>query len=147
MSLNPEPAFADVDARLRTIISRVYDAEIPEDEATPTDAAGQMLPYIVAMTGGPIRSRRDRNLVTARRDGTILYWTIATYAPTASLARAYKGRVVDSLTGFRPTDCGELVLDGGMEFTRASNSYRPTVYINTVHFSTVSNLSWTDEVE
>lgn len=138
--LDPTDAFASMLAELRTSVFSVYEDQPPEDADIDWND-GLFRPYLVASFGGPVRSARDRSLVTTRWDATILTFVVEAHAPTATAARQIQGEVIDLMTGFRATDCGELTLEMVGRRTRASNSIRPTVHIAAVGFSCVSNLS------
>lgn len=143
MSLDPTPVFVAIRDRVQEIMGKteVYENEIPPDSAIPTNSQGLMKPFVVLYYGGPIRSGRDRSLVTTRRDLILLYITIEVYAPSAQLARELKGKLVEELTGMRTDDMSELTLSGfGMSQSRASNTVRPTMYIETQAWQCFSNL-------
>ena len=143
MSLDPTSVFDSIQAQVQEIVgkTKVYISEIPPDESVPTDSKGMMLPFIVMYFGGPIRSGSDRSLVNTRNDVSLLYVTIEVYAPTANLARSLKGKLVDGLTGFRTDEMSQVTLSGfGMSQSRASNTVRPTQYIETQAWQCYSNL-------
>lgn len=118
----------------------VYDSEVPEDSAIKY-ANGLFSPFVVVYFGGPIRAARDRGIVSTRNDSTILYCTVEAYAPTSDTARVVRDNMIDLLTGSFPPDCGELSLEGGFSYSRASATVRPTQYIRSLAFSTRGNLS------
>lgn len=144
MALNPTPAFDAVITRLKTFQPLpVYESEVPEDtELVVTN--GLFQPFLVVYTGGPLRAARDHHLTGTRNDTTILYWTVEAYAPRAADATSIKGSIAPLLTGFVPPDCGELTLEGGMNYSRSSNQVRPTQFIAALGFTARSNLSWND---
>lgn len=144
MALDPTPAFNAVITRLRTLQPLpVYESEVPEDKDLVM-TNGLFQPFIVVYLGGPIRAARDHNITGTRNDTTILYWTVEVYAPRAADATSIKGRLTSLLTGFVPPDCGELTLEGGMNYSRSSNQVRPTQFIAGLGFTARSNLSWND---
>lgn len=144
MALSTAAFRADVLARIRTANpnAQVFESEVPEDADIPYPN-GLFSPFYVVYFGGPIRAARDRGLVSTRNDTTIVYCTVEVYAPKASTAALLKDRLVDLITGFTPTDCGEMTLEGGLAYSRASNTVRPTQYIDSTSWTTRSNLSWT----
>lgn len=144
MPLNPSQVFANIEAKVREVLGKtpVYLAEIPADDQLPMDKNGIMLPFVALYFGGPIRSVRDRNLVSVRRDVNILYLTAEIFAPTAEIARQIKGQLVEELTGFQEGDMSELSLSGlSLSNTRASNVVRPTQFIEMQSWQCMSNLS------
>ena len=143
MALTDEPFRADVEARINTAYPNIdtYVSEVPEDKDVVWNN-GLFSPYVVLYFGGPVRAAGDRSIVSTRYDTTIVYCTVEVYAPKAGTASIIKNNLIDLLTGFRPTDCGELATEGGFAFSKASNVVRPTQYIESVGFSARSNLSW-----
>lgn len=142
MSLDAKPFRDAVKARLEANFTNtdVYTSEVPEDGDINWNN-GLFSPYLVVFFGGPIRSARDKGIVSTRFDTTILYCTVEVYAPVADTAAFLKDKVVDVLTGFRPPDCGEMVLEGGLAYSKASNEVRPTQYIDSTAFTTRGNLT------
>lgn len=142
MALSSAPFRDAVKARLEANFPNVdvYVSEVPEDSDINWNN-GLFSPYLVIFFGGPIRSARDRGIVSTRNDTTILYCTVEVYAPVFSTAGLLKDKVVDVLTGFRPPDCGEMVLEGGLAYSKASNDVRPTQYVDSTAFTTRGNLT------
>lgn len=142
MALNPGPAWADVKARLESGLPlTVYDAQAPED-ADIVLTNGLFNPFLVLYSGGPIRSGTDHHLVGSRNDTTVLYWTIAVYAPTPDVTDLIVGQILDLMTGYKPPDCGEMLLEGGLSYKRGLNAVRPTQYVREIAYNARSNLSW-----
>lgn len=143
MALTTLPFRADIEARINTAYPNIktYTSEVPEDNTVAWNN-GLFAPYVVLYFGGPIRAAGDHSLVSTKYDTTIVYCTIEAYAPVASTAGLIKDNLVTLLVGFYPTDCGELTLEGGFAFSKASNVIRPTQYVDSVGFSARSNLSW-----
>lgn len=144
MALDPGPAWADVisvlDVALPVI---VYDSQAPED----TDLVltnGLFNPFVVVYSGGPIRSGTDHHITGTRNDTTVLYWTVAVYAPTPAVTDLITGQIINLLTGYKPPDCGEMMLEGGLSYKRGLNAVRPTQYVRETGFTARSNLSWND---
>lgn len=142
MALNPTPVFDDFEAKLKALVSpvQVFVAEVPEGDNIPMQG-GKSVPFVAMYTGGPIRSGRDHHIVSNKYDTTVLFFTVQVYAPTAQIARYWKGKITE-LGGVRLVDSGELTLAGGNTYTRASNEVRPTTYIEEVQFTVRSNLNW-----
>ena len=142
--IDPTQAYEDVIERLRDNLSiKVYETQVPEDSELEY-SNGIPLPFAVVYTGAPTRAARGRHITNSRNDTTLLTWVIATYGARPSEARLYKGQVINLLTGWTPSDCGEMTLDGGWTYSRSSNSVRPTQFIEEVAFMARSNLSWND---
>lgn len=141
MALTTYPFRTDVLNRLGQLPQKVYADQVPEDKEINWQD-GLFDPFTVVFFGGPVRSAVDHHLTGTRNDTTLLYVTIEVNAPRADVAALIKDQIIDLLTGFRPTDCGEMVLEGGGQFSRSSNDTRPTVYIASTAFITRGNLSW-----
>lgn len=142
MGVNPAPTFKDIKEHIETLVEyKVYTAEIPADEALTFDENGVMDPFVVVNFGGPVRAAKDRGLVSAKHDATILFITLDCYAAREWDAIEIKGYLVEELTGWVPEGATELVPMGGMTYSRASNRVRPTQYIEATSFQCFSNLS------
>lgn len=141
MALTTLPFRTDVLNRLATLPQQVYVGQVPEDSEIDWND-GLFDPFTIVYFGGPIRTGTDHHLTGTRNDTTFVYCTIEVSAPRADVAGLIKDKIIDLLTGFRPTDCGEMVLEGGGQFSRAANEVRPTVYIESTAFTARSNLSW-----
>lgn len=142
MSADPTPVFDDVINRLRTQQPLpVFEDEVPEDTDLEV-VNGVFRPFIVIYSGGPIRAGSDHHLVSSKYDTTILYWTMEVYAPVASDAKRICGSLIPIFAAYRPVNSGEMMLEGGMTYSRASNTVRPTQYIKSIGWSARSNLSW-----
>ena len=141
MSVNPTAVFDAWYAELEKLPYPVYRSEIPEDDALEYDERGTLRPFLVVEFGGPIRSARDRGIVSVRMDPYIIFLTVTAVAARAQDADAMKGLVIDTLLGLRVPDTGELQLSGAMSYGRASNSIRPTQFIASQSFQTITNLT------
>jgi len=137
MPLSPILTEDAITARLATIVPRVYTTEVP-------DGVAPVYPYIVVYFGTPVRMARGRNLMSTRQDAMRGYCMIEVAAPTDAAARAVQGAVIESLTGYRPTNAGEMTLEGGAGggYSRAATGTNPTVYYREVAYSWVTNLAW-----
>ena len=132
---------ASVLAKVATLGRPVFDTEEPETVSLTYDKFGVFQPYHVLLFGGPIRSERDRSLCGAAQDPVIVALTAYSFAPNTTQLRTIHGELVDALTGFYPTASGEMTLQGGMNFSIASNTVRPTLYGRTTFFEFLTNLS------
>lgn len=141
MSLSTTPFRTFMENGVGAIGFKVFIAEVPEDKEIKV-TNGLFTPFFAIYFGGPIRAAGDHHIVDSAKDSTIVYCTIEAYAARSSEALEMKNRVITSLTGKRPPDCGQLTLEGGMTYSRATNEVRPTMYIESTVFSTRSNLSW-----
>lgn len=136
MSLDTGPTEAAIEAEIKTTLGhdRVYVTQVP-DGLTPK------YPYVVLYYGEPIRSARDRHITTTRDDVLVGYVTVQVISTTDSSANAVKNRIKNALTGFRPIDSGEMVLEGGMAYSDADTRVSPTRYFRELGFTYRTNLT------
>jgi hypothetical protein len=138
MSLSTSSVEDAIEERLKTINPRVYISEVPDDVSTPKS------PYIVVYFGGPIRAAGDHHITSSRNDTNIFYCTVQVIGRTDKAARDVNNLIRDSLTGFRPPDCGEMVLEGGLSYSSGNGDTKPTDYYRETGYSMRTNLSWND---
>ena len=135
MSLDTTQAEAAIVSRLITVLSRVYVTEVP-DSVTP------VYPLVVIYFGDPVRIGTDRGIVSTRNDTQRGFAVIQVQAPTDAAARDIKNKIRVSMVGYRPTDCGEMVLEGGYGYSKAATTVKPTIYYREVGMSWLTNLSY-----
>jgi hypothetical protein len=140
--INPTSVFEQIKNAVSDAVGySVYVAEIPEDKSLEYYENGLMKPFVVLYFGGPIRASQDHHLNDSSRDTTILYVTVESYAARAWDAVQAKGHLVDVLTHITGDNFTRPVLSGSMSYSRASNTVRPTQYIEAFSIITYSNLS------
>ena len=115
-------------AQMETVGLAVFDTEQPEDVELAYNKFGVFTPYYSVAFGGPIRSLRDRSFCGAANDPVFVTIAVGSYGPNTSSVRAAHADILDAITGFYPTDSGEIVLEGGSNLSFASNNVRPTIY-------------------
>lgn len=133
MTFKMGPVEDDITAKLKTINSRVYVSEVPPDASN--------FPLMVCYFGGPIRSGQDHSLRGSRSDTMIAYLTVQVMSTTDSSARDVADLVRDLLMGYHPTNCGEMVVEGGMNYSNVATSAAPTKYYREVAFTFRTNLA------
>lgn len=137
MSLDTTQSELDIVTRLKTVIPRVYETEVP-DGTVPI-----VYPLIVVYFGEPTRTGRDRGIVSTRNDTLRAFCTVQIQAKDASAARVIANKVRTTMTGYRPTDCGEMVLEGGSAYpSSAASIVQPTIYYREIGYSWLTNLSY-----
>ena len=143
MSLDTAPIEEDILAVLRTGTPlRWFDGEAPDDASLPV-TNGLFPPYGVVYFGGPVRAAGDHGIVSSRHDTHIVYCTVQINAARSSEAKLVKDQAVNLLAGHKPPDAGEMILEGGVGYSRnATNNELPTVYVREVAFTMRSNLAW-----
>lgn len=138
MTLDTTPLEEDIEATVRSVISRVWISEIPADVVTP------QMPYAMIYFGGPIRSAADHHITSTRNDTNIGYCTVQIVSSTNDSARDVNNRVRNALVGHRPPDCGEMALEGGLTYSYGSDIVKPTKYYRETGYSYRTNLQWTE---
>ncbi len=143
MAINPTPVFQAIEQHIKsTTDCAVHLSKIPEDESLTYDEdTGLVEPFIVMYFGGPIRAAGDHNLCDYRHDTTNIYITVDCYSGRYWDSQLLKGHTLEMLTGFKTDDSSPLCPGGGLNFDRASNAVRPTLYVASQSFTCRSNLS------
>lgn len=134
MSLDTTAMEDSIITELKTIIPRVYISSVP-------DGVAPVYPYIVVYFGEPMRIASDRGIVSTRNDTLRAYATCEVVAPTDDAARKIVNKIRLALTGFRPTDSGEMGREGGGGYSSARKASE-LLYYRSVGFSWLTNLSW-----
>lgn len=128
---------AEIEARVKTVANRVFVTEVPP--GTPTPA----YPYVIIRFGGPVRGYRDRHITSTKNDTMIAYCTMQVISETDASARDLADRIRDAVTGYIPTNCGEMACEGGMAYSNATNTNPPTKFFREVGFTFRTNLQFT----
>lgn len=125
----------------------VFDTIVPEAGSgeEPVDNAGYLEPYVVVRFNDSVKVTRQGSFVGARADELYSLVDILCIAadPTEAREIAYgTDGVSDILTGFIPTDGGELTKAGGGQVFVASDGsgQRPTRFIARVSFRYAVNM-------
>lgn len=124
---------AEIIARVKTVISRVYISEPPAG-VDPGD------PFVVVYFGDPIRASGDHHITTVRHDTMIGYLTVQVASRTDAAANAIKNRIKDALVGFIPYDSGEIAAEGGVSRSRSAIESVPQMYYRENGYSYRTNL-------
>lgn len=141
MSLNLLAVQDNITAKLRELSQDVYETTAPEDSKLRFDANGMILPYIVIEFADMYESTGAAGIVSSRLDVKTSYIVVSCIAPTERSARQVAELVRDKLTGYVPTDAGELVLSGGgIAFT--AQEAKPNRYIAELAFTFPVNIVW-----
>lgn len=140
MALSMTPSMEAILDRMRTrLVPEVHDTEVPPDDELQY-VNGIMSPYYVVMFGGPVRAARGKSITGVRDHVTILYCTVQCVAPDSNGRNHLIDGVIDTLTGYRPPECGEMILEGGMAYTNGNTTVRPTKYFKDIVFTYRANL-------
>jgi hypothetical protein len=98
-----------------------------------------MLPFIVPFFGGYARATDGRGITSVRQDLGESYCIIQCVGPTERSARQVSDLVRDKLTGFIPSDAGELKPVGNSRVVLPDFTSRPAKYTSEVTFRYVVN--------
>lgn len=134
MSLDLLAIQDQITTKLNELNQDVYETAVPEDVKIKNGSNGLFLPYIIALYGDMQESALHRGILSTRYNSGTSYCVIQCVAPTQRAARQVAGLVRDKLTGFIPTDAGELRLTGGGNYVDLDNSAVPKKYISEVSF-------------
>lgn len=141
MTLGITAQVEDIATLMKTnLVPTVYDTEIPP-ATTVAYTNGIMDPYYVVTFGGPVRASQGRGIVSTRNDVTMLYCTVSCVAPDITGRNYLVDAAIDLLTGYKPVDSGEMVLDGGLQYSNAYADVRPVKYYKDLSFIFRSNLT------
>lgn len=133
MSLSLLPVQDQIVTKLQELPQSVYENGVPDD-AQLEYQNGIMLPFIVPFFGGFARSSDGRGIVSARQDLGESYCVIQCIGPTERSSRQVADAVRDKLTGFKPTDAGELRPITNTRVVLPDFSSRPAKYVTEVTF-------------
>lgn len=134
MSLDLLAVQDQITAKLRELPQDVYETAVPDNEKVKYDNK-LFLPYIVAFYGDMSESPRGRGITSVRHNSGVSYVIVRCIAPTDRAAKQVAGLVRDKLTGFTPTDAGELRLSsGGASYAKTDNAAVPTHYVTEIPF-------------
>lgn len=126
---------AAVKARITAICPRTYVTEVPDTTATP------VYPYVILRWIEPVRTAFDHHMVSSLNDTTRGGLIVTVVSETDASANAVKNRIKGSLAGYRPPDCGEMVLEGGAGYSTSNSEPKPTTYSRDLYLSFLTNLS------
>ncbi len=136
MALDTTATEADILAKVKTLANRVYTYEVPDADATPA------YPYVVVYFGEPVRTGVDHHITSTRNDTLRGYVTVQVISSDVDSANALKNKLKVGLTGYRPVDSGEMVMEGGTGY--AFTDSKPTKFFRELGYSYRTNLTWND---
>jgi hypothetical protein len=141
MSLNLLAVQDSIATKLKELSQDVYETAAPEDSKLRFDSSGMILPYIVIEYADMYEATGAAGIVSSRYDVKTSYVVVSCIAPTERSARQVAELVRDKLTGYTPTDAGELRLSGGgVAFT--AQEAKPNRYIAELAFTFPVNIVW-----
>jgi hypothetical protein len=128
-----------ITAKLNELPQDVYETSVPDNKKVAY-SNNMFLPYIVVFYGDMSESPRGRGITSVRNNAGLSYAIVRCIAPTDRAAKQVAGLVRDKLTGFQPTDAGELRLSsGGSSYVETDNSTASTHYITEIPYVFIVN--------
>jgi len=134
LSLDLLAVHDQITTKLNELNQDVYDISVPEDTKIKMGANGLFLPYVVAVYSDMQESSNGKGILSTRYNTGTSFCVVECVGPTQRSARQVANLVRDKLTGFIPTDAGELRLVGGTNYTQLDSSAVPKKYISEVSF-------------
>ena len=139
MSLDLLSVQDQITTRLETMPQDVYVTAVPDDSKVKHGANGLFLPYVVVLYADMKEAASGNGITSVRHNPGISYCVAQAHAPTERAARQVANIVRDKLTGYKPTDAGELRLSGGRTYATVENNAVPKKYISEVAFTFIVN--------
>ena len=100
---------------------------------------GEFTPLVAVIWGGPIVVRRDRGIVSTRRDLMLSYVIVRVVTPDAATNRLLHDKVYNALVGWYPTNSGEMIPENGMSYSNGNGQVKPTRFYRELSFSYRTN--------
>lgn len=133
MGLSLIPIEDQIITKLKELPQSVYENGVPDD-ANLQYSNGVMLPFIVPFFGGYARALDGRGITSSRQDLGESYVIIQCVGPTERSSRQVADIVREKMTGFTPSDAGEMVPAQNSRYVTPDFSSRPAKYISEVTF-------------
>lgn len=127
--------------RLETLGLSVYEVEMPEDSEMAYNQYGTFNPYYVIVFNSPYTIPKERSLLSVDKDPYRVAFIVTAIAPDTDTLRTHKIAAFNLLSGWQPTESGEISPEYGRNFKFASNAVRPTLYGHSMLFSYMTNIS------
>lgn len=140
MALSLLPVQDSIVVKLKELAQTVYENGVPDDTQLEYQN-GIMLPFIVPFFGGYARSTDGRGIVSSRQDLGQSYCIIQCVGPTERSSRQVADGVREKMTGFIPTDAGEMRPVGNSRVVLPDFSSRPAKYVTEVTFTYPVNVN------
>ena len=140
MALSLLPVQDSIITKLNELTQTVYENGVPDDTQLEYQN-GIMLPFIVPFFGGMASSTDGRGIVSARQDLGQSYCVIQCVGPTERSSRQVADAVREKMTGFVPTDAGELRPVTNSRTVLPDFTSRPAKYITEVTFTYPVNVN------
>ena len=139
MSLDLLAVQDQIVTRLETMAQDIYVTAVPEDSKVAHGPKGLFLPHVVVLFADMKEAASGNGITSVRHNPGVSYCVVQAIAPTERAARQVANVVRDKLTGFKPTDAGELRLSGGKTYSTVEYNAVPKKYISEVAFVFIVN--------
>jgi hypothetical protein len=133
MGLSLLPIEDQIITKLKELPQTVYENGVPDD-ANLLYSNGTMLPFVVPFFGGFARALDGRGITSVRQDLGESYVIIQCVGPNERSSRQVADLVRNKMTGFTPSDAGEMVPASNSRYVTPDFSSRPAKYISEVTF-------------
>jgi hypothetical protein len=133
MGLSLLPIEDQIITKLKELPQTVYENGVPDD-ANLAYSNSTMLPFIVPFFGGFARALDGRGITSVRQDLGESYVIIQCVGPNERSSRQVADLVRGKMTGFTPSDAGEMVPASNSRYVTPDFSSRPAKYISEVTF-------------
>lgn len=143
MSLNLLAVHDQITAKLETDLPQdVYETAVPDDKKIAHGSNALFKPYVVITYGDMIEAPGQAGITSAKYNLGTSYAIVRCVAPTERASRQVANLVREALTGYKPTDAGELRLAGGRSYNSVDGDAVPKKYISEVSFIFPVNTVW-----
>lgn len=141
MALNLLPTQDDIIAKLRELSQDVYETSAPDDSKLRFDSNGMILPYIVVEFSDMYEAAGAAGILSSKYDVKTAYIVVSCIGPTERSVRQVAELVRNKLTGYIPTDAGEMRLfSGGLSYAQAEQ--KPNRFTTELAFTFSVNIVW-----
>ena len=119
----------------------VYETELPENVQVTMDDFGSFDPFYDVVFGSPTTIRTERSLCGVEKDPYRVYFVAYAFAGDTDTLRTRYVALFNQLSGWHPTDSGEIKPEFGRYYEFGANEVRPTLYGRGALFSYTTNIS------
>lgn len=135
MALSLLPVQDQIVVKLNELPQQVFESGVPDDTLLAYSTEGKLLPFVVAAFSGFVQLPMERGITGARQDMGRSYLLVSCIGPSERSARQVADLVLEKLTGFKPTDSGELQPEPtGRPYIVYDSNAKPLRYVSEVAF-------------
>jgi hypothetical protein len=141
MSLDLLAVQDQIITKLKELPQDVYETSTPDDSKLNFDSSGNILPYIVVEFSDMEDAPGAGGILSSKYNVGMSYIIVSCIGPTERSSRQVAGVVREKLTGFNPTDAGELrTAGGGVSYT--SQTSKVNRFVSELAFTFPVNTVW-----